>query len=106
MLVDALSGRRPLSSSFDLFGSTDDSPDTTPDSIVNSDDLVHIDDGTPDGRDVAASGLSLDIGIHRNISVIGTHGYASGSSGGLGHVTLVGGSGGSGGSRLFWQQLK
>ncbi|MCD2449275.1 PA14 domain-containing protein [Methylicorpusculum oleiharenae] len=96
MIVEALTGKRPTSSSFDLFGGNSPSPDGE----VNSDDLVKLSDGSL----VAASGLSLDIGIHKNISVIGKHGYASGSTGELGQLTLVGGAG-TAGERKSWRQL-
>jgi type IV pilus assembly protein PilY1 len=108
MLVEALTGKRPAASAFDLFSGTS----TTPDGKVGSDDLVDV-----NGKLVAASGLSLDIGIHKNISVIGNHGYASGSSGKLGDIIFpsdpscvgVGCAPGgvtSPGIRRSWRQLK
>lgn len=98
MLLDGLTGKRPLTSSFDLFGGTSTTPTITSDGKVDTADLVKI-----AGKSVAASGISLGIGIHKNISIIGTHGYASGSNGGLGQLNLVGGGSGK---RASWQQLK
>lgn len=91
MLLDALTGNRPLTSSFDLFGTGGE---------VNEGDLVKV-----DGKLVAASGLSLGIGIHKNISTIGNFGYASGSTGKLGKLILDPGSNGSG-TRKSWRQLR
>ena len=79
ILVEALTGKRPATSSFDLFGGTS----TARDSKVGSDDLVMVNDHL-----VAASGLSLDIGIHKNLNIVGNNGYASGSDGELGSVSL------------------
>lgn len=101
MTIEAVTGKRPATPAFDLFGSTS----TSKDSKVDSSDLLKI-----NGKVYAASGLDMGIGIHKNISVVGTHGYASGSSGDLGTLTLKGnaggGGGGSGGKRTSWRQLR
>jgi type IV pilus assembly protein PilY1 len=105
MLVEALTGKRPATSAFDLFGGTSIAPTTTSDRKVDEADLIKLNNG----KLVAASGLSLGIGIHKNISVIGNHGYASGSNGGLGQLDLAGsggGGGGGGGKRVSWRQLR
>jgi len=85
MLVEALTGKRPATSAFDIFGGTSTAPTTSSDGKVDGADLIKM----ADGKFVAASGLSLDIGIHKNISIIGAHGYASGSGGGVGDLVLV-----------------
>lgn len=103
MLVEALTGKRPATSAFDIFGGTSTAPTTSSDGKVDGADLIKM----ADGKFVAASGLSLDIGIHKNISIIGSHGYASGSGGGLAKITLPpGGGGGGGGTRKSWRQLR
>ena len=110
MLVEALTGKRPSTSAFDLFGGTSIAPTSASDRKVDEADLIKL-----NGKLVAASGLSLGIGIHKNISVIGNHGYASGSNGGLGQLDLAsgsgsgsggGGGGGGGGKRVSWRQLR
>lgn len=94
MLIEALTGKRPLISSFDLFGT---------DNKFNDDDKIKIADNTF----VFASGISLGINIHKNISTIGNYGYASGSSGELGKITLNPGASLTGsGIRRSWQQLR
>ena len=104
MLVEALTGKRPSTAPFDIFGSDNTSP-ATPDSEVNDDDKVK----DNDGNSVAASGTDLGIGVHKEISIIENHGYASGSTGDVGHIVLEGGGGGGGGpsgKRTSWRQLR
>jgi len=93
MLLDALTGNRPLTSSFDLFGTG---------KKVDEHDLVKLND-----KLYAASGLSLNINIHKNISIIGNFGFASGSNSELGQLTLDPGSNLTGsGTRKSWRQLR
>jgi type IV pilus assembly protein PilY1 len=105
MLLEAVTGKRPATSAFDLFGGTSSSPTTSKDGKVDTADLVKI-----NGKVVAASGMDMGIGIHKNLSVVGTHGYASGSSGDLGTITLKGTNSGTGGGnsgkRTSWRQLR
>ena len=108
MLVEALTGKRPSSSPFDIFGGTSANPTTTADGKVDSADLVKV--GT---KSVVASGVGLGIGVHKDVSIVGNHGYASGSTGDVGHITLKsagggggGGGGGTGGKRVSWRQLR
>jgi type IV pilus assembly protein PilY1 len=102
MLLEALTGKRPSTSPFDIFGGTSASQTTTSDGKVDSADLIRV-----DGKDVVASGVGLGIGVHKEISVVGNHGYASGSSGDVGHVTLESSGGGGGsGKRVSWRQLR
>jgi len=94
MILEALTGKRPAASTFDIFGSGS----TTADGKVNTDDLVDV-----GGTMFVATGLDLGIDIHDSLSIISNFGFASGSSGGIAKLTLI--SGGAG-KRASWRQLK
>jgi len=94
MILEALTGKRPAASTFDIFGTGS----TTADGKVNTDDLVDV-----GGTMFVATGLDLGIDIHDSLSIISNFGFASGSSGGIAKLTLI--SGGTG-KRASWRQLK
>ena len=110
MLLEALTGKRPSTSPFDIFGAgEDDSVSTTPDNDVNEKDLVKT--NVDDKAGIVASGTDLGIGMHKEIVIVGRFGYASGSTGNMGKITLEPppgppGGGGGGGVRKSWRQLR
>ncbi len=106
MLLEAVTGKRSSSANFDLFGGTASSPSLSKDNKVDNADLIKV-----NGKLIAASGIDLGIGIHKNLSIVASHGYASGSSGDLGNITLkssatttTGSS--TSGKRVSWRQLR
>ncbi len=106
MLVEAITGKRPSTSPFDIFGGSSSSPTTKADGIVNATDMVKV-----DGKTVAATGIDIEIDVHKQLTIVGNLGCASGSSGGVGCVVLEegsggGGGGGAGGKRTSWRQLR
>ncbi|OQW79567.1 MAG: hypothetical protein BVN35_01650 [Proteobacteria bacterium ST_bin11] len=95
MPVEAVSGKRPATASFDLFGN---------DGKADANDLMLI-----DGKLVAATGWDMGIGIHKNLSLVENIGIGSGSDG-LDNMIFKkdppGGGGGGGGKRTSWRQLR
>lgn len=94
MILEALTGKRPAASTFDLFGTGS----TTADGKVNTNDLVDV-----GGTMFVATGLDLSIDIHGSLSIISNFGFASGSNGNIAKLNLL--TGGAG-KRASWRQLK
>jgi type IV pilus assembly protein PilY1 len=111
MLLDALTGKRPATAAFDIFGADKTGKATTiKDNLVTASDHVKTEKGK-DKTATVASGTDLGIGIHKEISIVGRFGYASGSTGDVGKITLdnppaAAGGGGGGGKRVSWRQLR
>ncbi|NOV28734.1 PilC/PilY family type IV pilus protein [Methylomonas sp. ZR1] len=96
MTVEAITGKRPATASFDLFGN---------DSKADINDLMLI-----DGKLVAATGFDMGIGIHKNLSLVENIGIGSGSDGLdkmiFKNAPTTPGGGGGGGKRTSWRQLR
>ncbi|WP_445366352.1 hypothetical protein ACH5Y9_12915 [Methylomonas sp. BW4-1] len=96
MTVEAITGKRPATASFDLYGN---------DGKADVNDLMLI-----NGKLVAATGFDMGIGIHKNLSLVGNIGIGSGSESidemKFKESPTTPGGGGGGGKRTSWRQLR
>jgi type IV pilus assembly protein PilY1 len=101
MELDAITGSRPTTSPFDLFGGT-----SSPDGKVNDYDMVFMKEPNEDGATVAPSGLKSTVGMVKTPAVLPNKDvvdkFFGGSTGAIQKVTDPGESLG----RVSWRQLR